>query len=199
MGATADSSEDISLAWTDNSSNESAFEVERSPVGANSWAKVANVGSGGVVYVDGGLNPDTTYDYRVRAINCAGLSDYTNVASATTDPMAELPAVPDGLIAVFDGVVTVDVSWNAATGAETYDVGRAKKEGKGNNWSSIATVANNVTGTVHPDATVDSETTYRYYVRSRACAGVCPRINDSHRQIIFTVCAVSLKHLILSM
>jgi len=72
---------------------------------------------------------------------------------------------------VFDGVDTVDVGWNTVSGAGSYDVGRAKKVGKGNNWSPIAIVGVNVTATFHVDATVVVGNTYRYYVRARNANG----------------------------
>ncbi|MCZ6610681.1 MAG: M12 family metallo-peptidase, partial [Alphaproteobacteria bacterium] len=168
--------EEISLDWVDGSGNESAFEVERLPDGTSGWTKIATVGavagSGGALnYMDGGRDPSTTYYYRVRSINCAGVSAYTASASATTDsPPAAPPAVPDGLVAVVNGSGTVDVSWNTVSGADSYDVGRADKLGKGNNWSPIATLVN-VTATFHVDATVVVGNTYRYYVRARNANG----------------------------
>lgn len=166
--ATSDS---INLAWVDGSGDESAFEVERSLDGSTGWTRIATVGAvagsgGNVNYVNNGLNSTTTYYYRVRAINCADVSAYTANASATTDaPPPAPPAVPDGLIAVVNGSGTVDVSWNDVADADTYDVGRADKIGKGNNWSSIATLVN-VPVTTHDDTNVVAGNTYRYYVRA---------------------------------
>ncbi|MCZ6849789.1 MAG: fibronectin type III domain-containing protein, partial [Alphaproteobacteria bacterium] len=174
--AEAVSWQEISLQWGDGSTNETAFEVERSPDGTSGWTKIATVGanggSGGTLnYVDSGRDPSTTYHYRVRAINCAGVSAYTPNASATTEmPPPPPPEVPDGLVAVVNGSGTVDVSWNTVSGADSYDVGRADKLGKGNNWSLIATLVN-VTAISHMDAPVVVGNTYRYYVRARNANG----------------------------
>ena len=78
------SASQINLAWTDNSSNEDAFKVERSANGTSGWAPVASLVAGAVSWQDTGLTAATTYCYRVYATNASGASDFSNVASATT-------------------------------------------------------------------------------------------------------------------
>lgn len=85
--ATATSSSQIDLLWSDNSDNEDNFVIERSPGGAGTFAEIASAGQDVTSYSDGGLAPETSYDYRVFASNGAGNSGYSNVASATTDPL----------------------------------------------------------------------------------------------------------------
>lgn len=83
LTATAASSSAINLAWSDNSNNETGFEIERSTDNVN-WAALASVGSNIQSYGDTGLAASTSYYYRVRAKNSAGSSSYSNVANATT-------------------------------------------------------------------------------------------------------------------
>ena len=75
---------EIQLYWTDNAVSETGFEIYRfnRTTGINQLVTttVANVQS----YADQNLTPNTTYDYRVRAINSNSNSDYSNVAFATT-------------------------------------------------------------------------------------------------------------------
>jgi len=85
LTATTISSSEIDLEWTDNSTDESTFEIERSPVGG-SFAYIGDVGPNVTTYSDASLSPDTTYEYRVFATNGAGNSGYSNTATATTDP-----------------------------------------------------------------------------------------------------------------
>lgn len=86
LAATAISSSQIDLSWLDNASDEDGFEIERSTDGVN-FALIASVGANVTTYSDSnGLAASTTYDYRVRAANANGNSDYSNVASATTGP-----------------------------------------------------------------------------------------------------------------
>jgi hypothetical protein len=75
----------IDLAWTDNSSNELGFKIERS-VDGTIFAEIASVGAG-VATTQDPLPPGPCY-YRVRAFNAAGNSSYSNPASATPAPAA---------------------------------------------------------------------------------------------------------------
>lgn len=85
LTATAVSSRRINLSWTDNSNNETEFRVYRSNHGHH-FHFVATVGANITTYADTALTPATTYRYRVRAHNLAGDSDYSNTATARTNP-----------------------------------------------------------------------------------------------------------------
>jgi len=76
----------LNLSWTDNSSDETAFHIERSPSGADTWAEIDTVGADIETYADSGLTCGTAFDYRVRAYRSSDsqYSDYSNVDSATT-------------------------------------------------------------------------------------------------------------------
>lgn len=74
----------IALLWQDNSNNESEFQVEGRPTGGTTFAPLGTVSANVPrVYVVQ-LDPNTAYDFRVRASNNVGNSGYTNIASATT-------------------------------------------------------------------------------------------------------------------
>ncbi len=82
MSAAPASSSQIDLAWTDNSTNEDGFRIERKTTG--SFTEIATVGPNTTSFNDTGLSASTSYTYRVRAYNTAGNSGYSNEASATT-------------------------------------------------------------------------------------------------------------------
>jgi Fibronectin type III domain. len=84
--ATAVSSSEIDLSWTDNSDNETEFKIERSTDAGVTFTEIATVGADVTTYPDTGLTPLTTYSYRVRASNSAGDSAYSNTATAVTFP-----------------------------------------------------------------------------------------------------------------
>ena len=71
LAAVANSQVQVSLAWTDNASDETEFLVERSEDGVN-FSQVASLPADTVAYLDTGLSADTQYNYRVRARNAAG-------------------------------------------------------------------------------------------------------------------------------
>jgi hypothetical protein len=72
----------INLMWTDTASNETGFQIERSPNGTK-WRLIATVGVNAVTYTDLVDNADPIRYYRVRAVNGVGNSAYSNVATLT--------------------------------------------------------------------------------------------------------------------
>ena len=74
--AASTSSSSVTVRWTDNSSNETGFNVERSTNGVD-FTQVATLGAGAISFADSGLAASTRYYYRVRAYNSAGNSSYT--------------------------------------------------------------------------------------------------------------------------
>ena len=101
LACTAVSQTRIDLTWTDNSSNEINFYVERK-TGINPFTQIAVLGAGVTSYQNVNLTSQTTYDYRVRAHNAnCGDSSYSNTAtcttlgpSATPTPTATAPPSP---------------------------------------------------------------------------------------------------------
>ncbi|MEM7202828.1 MAG: hypothetical protein AAF628_21395 [Planctomycetota bacterium] len=77
---------EISVTWTDNSTNETGFAIERAWANSPQWEFVGEVGAGVVTYQDKSVGPNTGYLFRVRAFNCAGESA-TAAAPAVTTPI----------------------------------------------------------------------------------------------------------------
>jgi pimeloyl-ACP methyl ester carboxylesterase len=84
LTATAVSSSQINLSWSDNSGNETGFKIERKMGSTGTWTQVANVGANVKSYSNTGLSAGTAYYYRVRAYNSSGNSGYSNEAYQTT-------------------------------------------------------------------------------------------------------------------
>jgi subtilisin family serine protease len=114
LSATAVSSNQTRLAWTDNSGNETGFNVERSTDGQR-WSQVATVGANVTTYTSGGLKRNATYYFRVRAYNGIGNSAYSNVASTRTLASASIAGSNESLFST--SRVTAD-SLNAANGED---------------------------------------------------------------------------------
>ena len=95
LTATAVGRDRIDLSWTaptdDGGSAITGYRIESSADGSAGWADlVADTGSDATTYSHTGLMPNTTFHYRVSAINGEGASDPSGAANATT---ADYPAV----------------------------------------------------------------------------------------------------------
>jgi hypothetical protein len=96
LAASATSTSSITIRWTDNSSNETGFAIERSSSGG-SFQLLRQLAAGTTSYGDTALTAGTTYTYRVRSYNGGGYSPYSNTASATTQTaFASVTATPYG-------------------------------------------------------------------------------------------------------
>ncbi len=85
LTATATSSTTITLGWTDASSNELGFEIQRSPGDKSTFTKIATTPANATTYGDTGRTANTAYKYRVRALKPpTGFTSFSNVATATT-------------------------------------------------------------------------------------------------------------------
>src|SRR2546428_5495349 len=72
------------VTWTNNSTNEDGFKIERSTGTTETFVQIGVTGPDVTLYTDSGLADVTAYCYRVRAYNAAGDSGYSNVTCATT-------------------------------------------------------------------------------------------------------------------
>ena len=83
--ASATSPSNINLAWSDNSTDETGFAIERcTGAGCTNFAPLATAAANATSYSDSGLAASTTYTYRVQAVNGTLSSAYSNTATATT-------------------------------------------------------------------------------------------------------------------
>jgi hypothetical protein len=86
----------VQLAWSDNSNDEDSFVIERCDTvsvvrdGATvqatcrgSWTAIGSVPANTTSYVDRSVAPNRTYLYRIKAVNSAGSSGYTEEALFT--------------------------------------------------------------------------------------------------------------------
>lgn len=119
LTATSLSPSQIDLTWEDNSFIESGCRIERATNVAGPWTQIAVVAPSIATYRNTRLLSGTEYFYRVCAYNCAGNSDYSNPASATTeiipsdcgvvawgkngDAQTEVPAGLSNIIAIASG------------------------------------------------------------------------------------------------
>jgi subtilisin family serine protease len=134
LGVTSTSASEIRLSWIDNSSDETGFDVERCQgAGCTNFSRIAQTAAGAVSYVDTGRPSNTTFGYRVRAVNAAGGSAYSNTVFPTTQ------AAPRSHIGDLDGSTTsTGNNWRATITILVHNDSETPLSG--------ATVAGNWTG-----------------------------------------------------
>jgi hypothetical protein len=158
LSATATSSSQINLAWTDNANNEDGFKIDQSLDGVN-FAQVATVGANVTTYSATGLQAGTTYYFRVRSFNFAADSNYSNTASAST---FQAPFAPSGLTATAISTSQISLAW--ADNASNEDGFKIERSLDGVNFTQVATVGANVT--TYSATGLQAGTTYYFRVRS---------------------------------
>lgn len=147
------------LSWTDNSSNENGFLVERSLNNQfGPFTEVASTSANVEVYHDSGLAADQTYYYRVRAFNAAGNSGYSATVYAIT--ATSVPSAPTNLIATAS-TTSVSLTWSQSSSNEEGFV--VERGTDGVNFSYLA--AKGINASSHTDLGLSSGT---YYYRVRA-------------------------------
>src|SRR5271168_579111 len=151
----------VSLSWT-ASATATSYHVKRS---ASSGAETQIAAPASTSYTDTGLSNGTKYYYEVSAVNSGGESGNSPEVSATPVAPVNPPATPTGLQAT-GGNAQVSLSWNASTGAASYNLKRSTSNGGPYN-----TALASPTATSYTDTTVTNGTTYYYVVSAVNTAG----------------------------
>jgi hypothetical protein len=164
--ATATSSTQIDLIWTDVSTGNTSYKVERSTDNTN-WTEIATgLSATATTYSATGLSGSTLYYFRVRAANAARNSAYSGTASATTT--AAIPAAPTGFTATSSFADSVSLAWTDASTNETgFDI--EVSTNAGSTYSSVTTTAANAVSYSHTGRL--ESTAYLYRIRATNSAG----------------------------
>ncbi len=156
LAATAPSHDRVNLSWSAATDNVgiAGYEVLRNGELIATLRAVTG-------YADTGVDPETHYEYAVRALDPFGNRSSTSAPAAVTTPQApdtQAPSAPTGLQAQPISPRRVDLSWSPATddrGVTNYEIIR--------DGQLLAT-----TGAVtsYSDTTAAAQTTYEYAVRA---------------------------------
>jgi hypothetical protein len=164
------SSSRIALAWTDNSSNETGFKIERKTGAGGTYRLIATVGINVTTYSNTGLAANTTYYYRICAYNSMGSSEYCTEASARTLPSPPSVPVLTSPANRATGInQTPRLAWNPSTGAVNYIV-------QVSTVSTFATTVVNQSGVTNtyfdvPGGTLNWNTRYYWRVNAVGASG----------------------------
>ena len=107
----------IRLTWQDASGNEDAFLIERKAEGEDEFLEYDMAAQNSVYYLDTGLEPETWFWYRVRALNIDFTSEPSNVDSAQT---WSLTVFEDDFESYTVGEPPDDPAWNYGHSGSSY-------------------------------------------------------------------------------
>jgi hypothetical protein len=112
------------------------------------------------IFTDSGLNPTTTYYYRLTAVNTGGSSAPTAVVSAKTqvDPAVTPPVTPTGFIAAAQSNSDIQLTWTDNPDETSYLLERQVVGQM--TWTLVATLPQDSTG--YLDSGLTSATAYMY-------------------------------------
>jgi uncharacterized repeat protein (TIGR02543 family) len=169
--ASAQSSGSIRVSWS-SVSGASYYYVYRSGSASGTYTQVGS--PTGTSYTDSsGLSPNTTYYYKVSAVNNAGTSSQSTYTSATTSSSSYddekkdegyAPSAPTGVTA-YAYPSNVYLYWNLVYEAEYYYVYRS------NSAYGTYTLVEETTGTSYYDYELSPNTTYYYKITAVNGAG----------------------------
>jgi len=164
LTATAISTTQIDLAWSDVATTETGYEVERSTTGiGGTYTLLVSLPAGSTGYSNLALTPTSQYCYRVRAVNAGGASAYDGPTCATTQTPVPPPA-PTGLVATATSFSQVHLAWADNASNETgYEVERSTT-GIGGAYSLVTTLG--VDAVAYDDLNRSPATEYCYRVRA---------------------------------
>ena len=163
----------IDLDWVDQSSDEEGFRIERS-LNGSVFTQIADTNMAEVEsFTDTGLNPSTTYYYRVFAYNDDGSSAYSNTANATTGAAGPPgpPNAPSNLVGFPDVMNSPEITltWQDNSSDETgFEIERSTVGG-GVGFANIETTGPNET--LYQDTTAAGGTVYYYRIRAVNVSG----------------------------
>ena len=133
----------IDLTWIDNSSNETLFEIEQSR-DFLAFVRVGIVGANTTRFLATGLDPRTTYAFRVRAVNDQFQSPFSEIRSATTfsQPSPGGLVAPSNLNAFAVSNSQIQLRWRDNSNGEGGFEIQSSTDGR--NFRRLATVGPNI-------------------------------------------------------
>ncbi len=167
----ATSSASVYLSWTDHSSHEDGFSIERRNISElGPFGEIATLSSNSVSFDDGGLDASTEYLYRVRAYNGAGYSAYSNTGPATTwNPPVVIPLAPSDLLASSVSSSTINLTWFDQSNNEDGYIIERSEVAETSGFIHIAALAADVVS--FDDTALNPATSYWYRIHAFNSAG----------------------------
>ena len=148
--ATALNDSEIELSWTDNTSYETGFKIERDD--GSGYTEIGNVSADVTEYTDTGLTFGQIYNYRIAAYTLVNTSSWTTISAST-----EFPAPSDlSVSAVSDSELELTWADNC-----NFEEGFRIERDRGGGFIQIAEVNANTQGYTDTGLTYGQSYNYR--------------------------------------
>lgn len=181
----------VSLAWTDNSNNESQFVIARR-VNSGTWNNAYDtVGANVTSYTDNNKGapplPNATYAYRVSGANSDGASTPSNEASAVIS--SSEPLAPSNLDSTLNGF-DITLTWTDNSSNEECFILERQIDSGGFVLLAASISANSNS---YLDASLEPYHTYTYRVKAKNNTGESPYSNETFKYIAEATSTITLK------
>ena len=166
----------ISLTWNPpiNATGVTGYQIEYK-TGSNPYSILSLLGNL-TTYLHTGLITNTTYTYRVSAINSAGIGNSSNESTATT---FSIPSAPSNLSAIVISSSQINLSWTApsSNGGTPINGYKILRENSCTGiFIAISTTTNS--STTYSDTGLDANTCYQYNVQAINAIGIGSTANN---------------------
>ena len=149
------------VTWTDNSTNEASFLLERK-VGDGPFEELVTTSPNAESHEDDTLVPSTLYTYRVRAQNVVGPSGWSNEDSVTSGAFAPAPNAPSDFVVMFADARSADLQWkDNSAGEVSFEIRRKVGDGE---FAFLTTRPQDATS--FHDGGLDPDETYAWSIRA---------------------------------
>lgn len=158
VAATYVSDSAITVTWTDNSSTETGFVVQRS-ANEGAYSTVSTTDLGITSYSDTSVSSNAQYVYRVAAQNAAGTSSYTTSSAVATTPSAATSATT-----TYNSDSSITVAW---TDNSSYESGfRVQSSVNDGSYSTVSTTATSTLSYADTSTSADNKYIYRIFAKN---------------------------------
>jgi len=179
LKAVANASTTVRISWK-AVSGAASYEVQYQTPNSGGWKADPDYKTKTATsYISTGLIENYKYQYRVRAVNSAGTSAWVEISYKK--PVVLPPTAPTGLKAVAKASTTVTVSWNAVSGADSYEVQYQTPNSSG--WKADPDYKTK-TATSYISTGLIENYKYQYRVRAVNSAGTSAWVEISYKKLL---------------
>ncbi|HZU87526.1 MAG TPA: M12 family metallo-peptidase [Anaerolineaceae bacterium] len=164
-GTPATNTASITVSWTDTSSDEKGFKLERAIGASGSWSLLATVGSNGTQYIDAPVSCNSFFRYRVSAYGANGDSATSNEVSVQPCPK---PQAPSAMSATPLSPWSIRVQWQDNSSNEDSFVLERSPNGSAD-WQVVSTLG--VNAALYLDRYLNCNARYYYRVKAQNVFG----------------------------